>query len=195
MGVCKAWGLGCLVWLTCAGAWAQAPATATETAGGVNAPRAGTFKQVQGDTWVGTAGQRQRPQPGDGMRVAEPLHTGPDGAASILLKDGTVLTVGPNSTVDLRRFQFDSTTQEGHFALDLIKGSVRVITGLLARMNPELFKVHTPTSVVGVRGTDFIVEVPESQAAPSSGPVSGSDDVTASDPSAYLSPGPSGCTG
>ena len=84
--------------------------------------------------------------------------TGRNGAASLTLKDGTVLVMGPDTTVDLTRFQFDTTTQKGHFALDLLQGSVRVITGLLAKINPDLFKVSTPTSVVGVRGTDFIVE-------------------------------------
>jgi hypothetical protein len=124
--------------------------------------RAGTFKQVQGEAWVGSqdAGnaQRRTPQPGDGLRETERVSTGASGAATILLKDGTSLTVGPNSTVDLSRFQFDATTQKGHFLLDLLQGSVRVVTGLLAKVNPDLFKVQTPTSVVGVRGTDFIVE-------------------------------------
>ena len=129
------------------------------------APRAGTFKQVQGETWVGNAtgtttntAQRRAPQPGDGLREAERVSTGASGSATIVLKDGTALTVGPNSTVDLSRFQFDSTTQKGNFLLDLLQGSVRVVTGLLAKVNPDLFKVQTPTSVVGVRGTDFIVE-------------------------------------
>ena len=66
--------------------------------------------------------------------------------------------MGPNTTMDLSKFQFDATTQEGNFLLDLLQGSVRVVTGLLAPINPDLFKVQTPTSVVGVRGTDFIVE-------------------------------------
>jgi hypothetical protein len=44
--------------------------------------------------------------------------------------------------------------------LDLLQGSVRVVTGLLAKVNPERFKVRTPTAVVGVRGTDFIVDAP-----------------------------------
>ncbi|MCU0762012.1 MAG: FecR family protein [Hydrogenophaga sp.] len=191
MGVWKVWSLGMLVCMACAGTWAQTPGVRPPADG----PRAGTFKHVQGETWVGSPANRQQPVPGDGLRVAEPLNTGPDGAASILLKDGTVLTVGPNSTVDLRRFQFDATTQEGHFALDLIKGSVRVVTGLLARMNPDLFKVHTPTSVVGVRGTDFIVEVPETTSAPAPQPTSSLINGFTSDPSALASPGPSGCAG
>lgn len=132
-----------------------APAAPAATA---EAVRAGTFKQVQGQTWIGTADQRRTPQPGDGLHEAERLSTGADGAATLVLKDGTSLTVGPNSTVDLSRFQFDATTQKGNFLLDLLQGSVRVVTGLLAKVNPDLFKVQTPTSVVGVRGTDFIVE-------------------------------------
>lgn len=128
--------------------------TAAATAG---AARAGTFKQVQGEAWVGT-NIRSTPQPGDGLHEAERLSTGGSGSATIVLRDGTTLTVGPNSTVDLRRFQFDATTHQGNFLLDLLQGSVRVVTGLLAKANPDLFKVQTPTSVVGVRGTDFIVE-------------------------------------
>lgn len=143
-----------------------APLSHAQNAAPAEAPRAGTFKQVQGETWVGnatttpqtTTAQRRTPQPGDGLREAERVSTGANGAATIVLKDGTALTVGPNSTVDLSRFQFDATTQKGNFLLDLLQGSVRVVTGLLAKVNPDLFKVQTPTSVVGVRGTDFIVE-------------------------------------
>lgn len=123
--------------------------------------RIGTVKHAEGGILMGRTPAQQAPRPGDGVRENERLSTGPDGAASILLKDGTVLTMGPNTTMDLSRFNFDSTTQKGHFVLDLLKGSVRVVTGLLARVNPDLFKVQTPTSVVGVRGTDFIVEAME----------------------------------
>jgi hypothetical protein len=140
----------------------QAASPAAEPAPAVVIPandtsRIGTFKHVEGEVWLARSAQRLQPAAGDGVKEAERLQTGAAGAASIQLKDGTVLTMGPNTTMDLSRFNFDSTTQQGHFVLDLLQGSVRVITGLLARINPELFKVQTPTSVVGVRGTDFIV--------------------------------------
>ena len=137
---------------------AAAQAQTVPAAPAVDAPRIGTFKQVEGDTWVGPANARQAVVPGAGVGVAQRVSTGATGAATITLKDGTVLTMGPNTTMDLSKFQFDATTQQGNFLLDLLQGSVRVVTGLLARINPELFKVQTPTSVVGVRGTDFIVE-------------------------------------
>ena len=87
--------------------------------------------------------------------MSDRLTTGKTGAATITLKDGTVLTMGPDTTMDLSQFAFDSTTQEGNLLLDLLQGSVRVVTGLLGKVNPELFKVKTPTSVVGVRGHRF----------------------------------------
>ena len=125
--------------------------------------RIGTFKQIEGDTRMGRPGEQRTPTPGEGVNVHQRLSTGKNGAATIILKDGTVLTMGPNTAIDLSRFQFDSTTQQGNFVLDLLQGSVRVVTGLLARINPELFRINTPTSVVGVRGTDFIVEAQAAQ--------------------------------
>lgn len=120
--------------------------------------RIGTFKQIEGDAWVGPVETRRAANSGDAVQLNDRLSTGQTGAATITLKDGTVITLGPNTTVNLDQFAFNTTTQKGHFLLDLLQGSVRVVTGLLGKVNPELFKVKTPTSVVGVRGTDFIVE-------------------------------------
>ena len=133
-------------------AWSQTPV------GAADAGKAGTFKQVQGDIRLGKDANGPAPQPGDALRAGDRIATGKDGAASLVLKDGTVLTLGPNTTADLSQFQFDSTTQEGNLLVELLQGSVRVVTGLLAKINPDRFKVKTPTAVVGVRGTDFIVE-------------------------------------
>jgi hypothetical protein len=149
-------------------AWCCAvlPLASAQDMAGSAAPaqtRAGTFKQVEGEVWVGRGGQRRAIGSGDGVGEADRISSGPAGAATITLKDGTVLTMGPKTTMDLNRFQFDATTQKGNFALDLLQGSVRVVTGLLARINPDLFRISTPTSVVGVRGTDFIVETEAAQ--------------------------------
>jgi hypothetical protein len=42
--------------------------------------------------------------------------------------------------------------------VSLLRGSLRMATGAIARLKPEQVKVTTPTTVIGVRGTDFIVE-------------------------------------
>ena len=77
---------------------------------------------------------------------------------TLTLTDGTVLALGPDSSVDLASFQFDPTTQGGNMLVNLARGTLRVVTGIIAKMQPEQVKVTTPTTVIGVRGTDFIVE-------------------------------------
>ena len=156
------WSAGVLLCAWSA-AVAQTPEQAAPAAAQVGPARIGTFKQVQGDAWIGADATRRAAQPGAGVSLSDRLSTGPQGAATLTLKDGTVLTMGPDTVMDLSQFQFDSTTQQGNFLLDLLRGSVRVVTGLLAKVNPERLKVQTPTSVVGVRGTDFIVETQEAR--------------------------------
>lgn len=120
--------------------------------------RIGTLKDTQGEVWIGKATARQAGTSGAGVKAADHLSTGQTGAATVTLKDGTLLTMGPHTSMDLSTFTFNATTQEGSFLLDLLQGSVRVVTGLIGKSSPDKFKVKTPTSVVGVRGTDFIVQ-------------------------------------
>ncbi len=122
--------------------------------------RVGTLKSVTGTVHIGQAETSRSAAIGGGLQQADRLMTGRDASATLMLKDGTVVSVGPNSTLELAKVQFDTTTQQGHLILDLLQGSVRVITGWLGKLHPGQVKVTTPTSVVGVRGTDFIVEVP-----------------------------------
>ncbi|OYQ39841.1 hypothetical protein CHU94_10870 [Rhodoferax sp. TH121] len=121
--------------------------------------RSGTLKNVQGSVQV-VKGDAARPAaPGGGVAEAERIVTGPQGSAVLLLRDGTQITVGPNSQVDITRFQFDATTQTGSLTVQVILGTIRMVTGLLGKLQPENVKVQTPSSTVSVRGTDFIVEV------------------------------------
>lgn len=132
--------------------FAQAPAATVADA------REGTFKTVQGDVTVVRGNVRSAAVVGDGLRIADRVLTGDASAAAITLRDGTVLSIGADSSVDLAEFQFNPTTHDGHVLISLLRGSLRVVTGLIAKLKPEQVKVKTPTTVIGVRGTDFIVE-------------------------------------
>ena len=120
--------------------------------------RSGTFKNLEGAVSVVRDSQSLPALPGQGLREGDRVVTGPHSAAAITLQDGTVFAVGPNASVDLTHYIFDTTSQNGSLLLNLLQGTLRVVTGLMGKTNPELIKVTTPTSVVGVRGTDFIVE-------------------------------------
>ena len=43
--------------------------------------------------------------------------------------------------------------------LNLVSGGLRVITGAMAKTNPENYKVRTPVALMGVRGTEFSIQL------------------------------------
>jgi hypothetical protein len=135
----------------------------TTLAAGVAAQdsRSGTLKTVQGTVVISQGEARRVAQPGGGVAEAERITTGPQSAAVLLLRDGTLITVGANTQVDISRFQFDATAQTGGLMVKVLVGTVRLVTGLLGKLQPDNVKVQTPSSTVAVRGTDFIVEVPQ----------------------------------
>jgi hypothetical protein len=122
--------------------------------------RSGTFKTVQGVVTVVQGETRRAALVGEGVYESERIVTGAGASAAVTLKDGTVLMVGSGSTLDLPHFRFEPATQSGSLVISLFKGSMRMVTGLLGKLHPERVLISTPTATVGVRGTDFIVEVP-----------------------------------
>jgi len=122
------------------------------------ASRTGVIKTVRGDVHVVDAeGHRVQASPGDSLQATHRLQTGAASGVSIVLRDGTVLVMGESGSLTLERFSFDATTHEGSLVASLLQGTLRVVTGLLGKKNPEVVRVDTPTATIGIRGTDFIV--------------------------------------
>jgi len=122
------------------------------------AERQGLFKAVRGEVTVVRGDTRSAAVVGGPLHTGDRVITGAQGTATLSLLDSTVIELGANSTLDLTQFRFDSTTNEGGMLVILARGTLRMITGLIAKTQPENVKVTTPTAVIGVRGTDFIVE-------------------------------------
>lgn len=127
------------------------------------AAKAGTMKLVHGDVRIADTRGERALEPGDTLAQSDRVVTGPDGAASMVLRDGTTLMIGPKSRVTLDTFEFNSTTQEGRIMVKLARGSLRMVTGLISHNNQDAVAVMTPTATIGSRGTDFIVEVDEAE--------------------------------
>lgn len=120
---------------------------------------AGQIKTSKGAVSIERAGARLAGPVGTAVFAADKVRTGEDGAVGIALKDNTLLSAGPNSVLTIDRFAFDQTTHGGSFLATLIRGTLAVVTGKLAKQAPESVEFRTPTSVLGVRGTEFVIEV------------------------------------
>lgn len=142
---------------------AASPATASPSAAAAPAARerAATVKLVNGPV-LARGPQGERPlNSGNEVTASERVLTGKAGSVSLVLRDGSTLMLGPDSALDLKEFRFNPTTNEGSVVLSVVKGTLRMITGLIGKTRPESVRITTPTSTIGVLGTDFIVEVSE----------------------------------
>ena len=117
--------------------------------------RSGTFKTVQGGVKVVQGDAQRAVIPGAGVQEAERVQTDASGSAVLMLRDGTSIAIGPNTTVDISRFQFDGTTQQGSLAVRVLQGTIRMVTGLLGKVQPDNVKVTTPATTVMIGDTSF----------------------------------------
>ncbi|HEY4071883.1 MAG TPA: FecR domain-containing protein [Herbaspirillum sp.] len=125
------------------------------------ADKAGTVKIVHGSVSV------QRQQTVLPVAVGDPLYAGDhivtagDGSIGMTLRDDTLLSLGPKASFVLEQYQFDPSDNSGKIDASIIKGTLRFVTGLIGKLAPESRQLRTPDAIIGIRGTDFIVDVPD----------------------------------
>lgn len=122
---------------------------------------AGAIKSSKGTVNIERAGEKIPATVGSAVFVSDKVRSGADGSFGITLKDNTLLSAGPNSLIVISKFAYDITTNTGAMSIGVRKGTLAVATGKIAKATPESVDFHTPTSVLGVRGTEFVVEVGE----------------------------------
>jgi len=121
----------------------------------------GLVKRVAGTVSLERDGKTLPVTVGTEVFQGDRLRTGRDGYAGLTLTDDTQLTAGPGSLLVLNRFAFNATTREGEFQATLPHGSLQVVSGMIAKKSPEKFELKGRNVVLGVRGTEFILSVPE----------------------------------
>ena len=124
---------------------------------------AGMVKTASGTASIERNGQKIPVAVGALVESGDRIVTAADGAVGITLRDNTLLSAGPNATLDLKKFAFNSTTHAGALDASLKRGTLSVISGKIAKANPDGMVISTPSTTLGVRGTEFLVEAGPAQ--------------------------------
>ncbi len=93
---------------------------------------------------------------GDPVFVEDLVTTGDKSFAILQFIDGAKVTVRPNSKLIIDQYVFTGGDQDAA-TLNLLEGGLRIITGAMAKTQPESYKVKTPVALMGVRGTEFAI--------------------------------------
>lgn len=88
----------------------------------------------------------------------ETVETVDGGGLHLRFNDDTDFHLGSQSTVMLDEFVYDPDTSAGKMAIRLSKGTFRFVSGKLIKSGVA---IRTPTALIGIRGTDFLVVVEE----------------------------------
>ena len=119
----------------------------------------GSVRHVTGEAFLVRQGQNIPAQPKLQIMLNDILRTGPDGALGVILRDDTVMSLGPNSEFSLDQFAFAPVEDDLSFVGKMTRGTATFLTGKIGQMRPEAVKVKTPNGTIGVRGTQFLVQV------------------------------------
>ena len=122
-------------------------------------PVAGSIKQLTGTASVVRGGQELPAAVGQPITIADTVRTGADSTIGITFKDGTRLSLGSNTEVQVSAFAYSPAEGEMALALKILRGVASYISGRIAELAPGAVKIETPTSVIGIRGTHVLVGV------------------------------------
>jgi hypothetical protein len=119
----------------------------------------GFVKTAEGDATVSTASKTTKAQPGTPLYLGSILKTGEDGTLGVTFKDNTVMSFGPETEVTVDEYLYAPAKGDLKLAANIAKGTLHYISGVIAKLKPEAVSVKTPTGIIGVRGTHFLVKV------------------------------------
>ena len=120
---------------------------------------AGTIKTITGSVTIERGGQKLPAAQGAQVFAADKVSTDSNGSVGITLRDNTLLSAGHNSSLSLDKFAFDPSTHAGTIDASLKRGTLSVVSGKIAKQSPDSVHFRTPTTTLGVRGTEFVIEV------------------------------------
>lgn len=115
------------------------------------------FKNVSGNIKVIRNKAELASVPGMQLMQSDVVVSGSGASGGIAFRDGTLLTVGASSEIEISQYVFQPKEAKYEFSLYLKKGTAIYSSGKIGKLSPASVNLNTPRAVVGVRGTRFIV--------------------------------------
>jgi hypothetical protein len=118
---------------------------------------AGSVQFATGDVQLRRGAVVAAATKGSEVESGDVVVTGAGGRAQIRFSDGGLVALYPDSQFTVTRYADTGDPTQENFAVSLLRGGMRAVTGLIGKRNPQNYKVITPTAVVGIRGSAFLV--------------------------------------
>tara|TARA_R110002049_G_scaffold40192_7_gene122703 strand:- start:1527 stop:1967 length:441 start_codon:yes stop_codon:yes gene_type:complete len=88
------------------------------------------------------------------------ITTGPDSSVKIVLSDNSVLDLDSGSQILISDYSFDADEPSSNASkVDILSGTLRYVSGRIAKEDPENISFTAGNSTIGVRGTFISISV------------------------------------
>lgn len=122
----------------------------------------GNVAALKGDANILRNSETLKIKSGIALEVKDKIVTSSQSRVQVILKDNTVVTIGPDSSFIFDAYTF-GTKENSQIAMHIDRGFFRSVTGKIGKLAPERFKVKTVSATIGIRGTDFSALVSEQE--------------------------------
>jgi hypothetical protein len=121
--------------------------------------KVGFVKNVSGQAFISRKQVATPASAGDQLFENDIVTTGPDGRIGLIFQDNGVLGIGPNSQVNVSKFAFEPANKKLAFFLNIKRGTMVYLSGLIAKLDNKNVRFESPTAVCGIRGTHLAIKV------------------------------------
>jgi len=119
----------------------------------------GLVKTASGEATVLREGRRLTALPGLGLALGDVLATGSRGSLGVILRDDTVLSLGPSSQIKLEQFVFEPAQGNLGMVLRVTRGLIEYLSGKISKLAPGSVRIETPVATLGIRGTHLLARI------------------------------------
>ena len=114
-----------------------------------------TAVAIRGDVYANDVKISQ----GSALKVHDHIITNDKSFVVLQFVDGARVTVRPDSHFVIEEYSYLEGDDRGRF--DLVSGGLRIVTGAIAKTDPDNYTLSTPVALMGVRGTEFSIQLME----------------------------------
>jgi hypothetical protein len=119
----------------------------------------GIIKSISGEVSITRSSHAIKAEPNLKLLEGDFVQTGKNGKIGLILEDDTVISMGPDSKIELKSFMFQPSEKKLSFIARIFQGTATFLSGQIAKLAPNLVKIETPQATVGVRGTHVLIRV------------------------------------
>ena len=124
-----------------------------------SAQDAGAIQQLSGIVNItGADRTTRRAGPRERIRSGDTVTTEGKSEAVIKMEDDSSVFLRPNTQFQFTDFRFENKPTDSSLS-SIIRGTARMISGLIGKNSPSQVAVRASTATIGIRGTDFEVAV------------------------------------